>query len=284
MRSRRFASAGGPIALALTAAVMACAQGQRVAPGSSYADDASAPLGDDGGGTSSSAIDAYGGNPGDDVVTSSSSSGGSTGGTDSSTSSSSSGGVDASTSGGEDVATSSSGSSGSSSGGVADTGPPNTGLSVLYKVNSSQVMTPYISCEFSIRNASSTPVAVSDLKLRYYFTDEYHLPFSMTIQWSHISTSGANQTLNVSYTFGTISPAVTGADSYVEFSLSSSYSMVSMNESADFSWQMNGPDQAKDVYTQSNDYSFDASKTSLTAWNHVVLLQNGGVAWGVPPQ
>jgi hypothetical protein len=156
-------------------------------------------------------------------------------------------------------------------------------LSVFYQVGSSQPTTPYIGCQFSIRNASTMPVAVSDLKLRYYYTDEVHLALMMTIQWSHISTSGANQNLNVTYTFGSITPAVTGADSYVEFSFSSSHSMVAMGESADFSWQMNGPDQAHDIYTQTNDYSFDASKTTLTAWDHLVLLQNGSDVWGTPP-
>ncbi len=54
-------------------------------------------------------------------------------------------------------------------------------------------------------------------------------------------------------------------------------------EAAVFAWQMQGPDPAKDVYTQTGDYSFDLSKAVLTSWDHVVLLQNGAVAWGTPP-
>jgi hypothetical protein len=50
-----------------------------------------------------------------------------------------------------------------------------------------------------------------------------------------------------------------------------------------FSWQMQGPNPAQDVYTQTNDYSFDSSKTTLTSWTHVVLLRNGSVIWGTPP-
>ena len=46
---------------------------------------------------------------------------------------------------------------------------------------------------------------------------------------------------------------------------------------------MNGPNQATDIYTQTNDYSFDASKTSVTTWDHVVLLQNSTVLWGTVP-
>jgi hypothetical protein len=56
-----------------------------------------------------------------------------------------------------------------------------------------------------------------------------------------------------------------------------------MGQSAIFSWQMQGPDPAHDIYTQTNDYSFDASKGSLTPWSHVVLFVNASVAWGTTP-
>jgi hypothetical protein len=105
----------------------------------------------------------------------------------------------------------------------------------------------------------------------------------MTINWSHVSTSGADEDLTVNYTFGTVSPAVTDADSYVEFSFSSSVSVLTPGEAAVFSWQMQGPNPAADIYTQSNDYSFDSTKTTLTAWNHVVLFESGSVAWGIVP-
>jgi hypothetical protein len=36
-------------------------------------------------------------------------------------------------------------------------------------------------------------------------------------------------------------------------------------------------------YTQTNDYSFNASDGALTSWNHVVLLVSGSVAFGVAP-
>jgi hypothetical protein len=144
-------------------------------------------------------------------------------------------------------------------------------------------MSAYIGCEISVNDASSTPVQLSDLTVRYYYTDEVHMGPQMTLNWSHVSTSGADEDLTVNYTFGTVSPAVADADSYVEFSFSSSVSVLTPGEAAVFSWQMQGPDPATDIYTQSNDYSFDSTKTTLTAWNHVVLFESGSVAWGVVP-
>ena len=36
-------------------------------------------------------------------------------------------------------------------------------------------------------------------------------------------------------------------------------------------------------YTQSNDYSWDASKTSFTAHDKVTLYRDGVLLWGLPP-
>jgi hypothetical protein len=158
-----------------------------------------------------------------------------------------------------------------------------SGFSVLYGVQNSNATSPYIECELHAKNSGTSMVTLSELKVRYYFTDEVKKAPQITINWSHISTSGANQSLSVGATPGTVVPAATGADSYIEFGLSSSHSMLGPGESADFSWRMNGPNQATDIYTQTNDYSFDASKTSVTVWDHVVLMQNGSILWGTVP-
>jgi hypothetical protein len=158
-----------------------------------------------------------------------------------------------------------------------------SGFSVLYGVQSSNATSPYIECELHAKNSGTSSAPVSELKVRYYFTDEVKKTPQITINWSHISTSGANASLTVSAAVGSVVPAATGADTYVEFTLSSAHSMVAPGESADFSWRLNGPNQATDIYTQTNDYSFDATKTAVTTWDHVVLLQNSSVLWGTLP-
>jgi hypothetical protein len=89
--------------------------------------------------------------------------------------------------------------------------------------------------------------------------------------------------LAVTSAFAPFVPATPSADTYIEFGFSSSHPMLAPGESAVFSWQMQGPDPSKNVYTQTNDYSFDASRTTLTSWDHIVLLQNGILLWGTPP-
>jgi endoglucanase len=174
---------------------------------------------------------------------------------------------------------------GSSGGGNGDGGSA-TGLSVSYQVGPSGATSAYIGSELQITNNTAPATDVSSLKLRYYYTDEVKVMLQMTIQWQHIhQASGPDiPDLTTSSTFGTVSPAAATADSYVEFSFSSSsHPSLGMGEAVVFSWQMQGPDPAQDVYTQTNDYSFDASKGSLTSWSNVVLLQNGSVIWGATP-
>jgi mannan endo-1,4-beta-mannosidase len=158
------------------------------------------------------------------------------------------------------------------------------GLQVLYLNMQTGSSSPYIGCELHAKNGGQSTAPIDELKLRYYFTNDISLPPQIMFNWSHVSTPGSQVTLTVTSAVAGISPVVGNADSYLEFSLSSpGHPNLAPNESADFSWQMQGPNPAQNKYTQSNDYSWDMSKTSLQPWDHVVLLRNGTVVWGTPP-
>jgi hypothetical protein len=89
--------------------------------------------------------------------------------------------------------------------------------------------------------------------------------------------------LMVTPTVAPLVPPAIGADTYLEFGLSSGRPTIAPGDSADFAFQMEGPNPSTDIYTQSNDYSFDGSKTTAANWDRIVLLQNGNAIWGVPP-
>jgi hypothetical protein len=162
-----------------------------------------------------------------------------------------------------------------------------TGLTVLYSVGDASSTSAYIGCTLSVSNGGSTPVDVSSLELRYYYTAEDVAGAKptpqMTIQWSHVSTSSADQPLSVTSAFNALSPSAPTADAYVAFDLSSGHSTLAPGEAAVFSWQMQGPNPATDVYDQTKDYSFSPSMSALTPWAHVTLYQSGALAWGNPP-
>jgi len=175
-------------------------------------------------------------------------------------------------------------SGGSTSGGSTGSGGSvsNGGFVVQYTCLKTAAMSAYVEAEINAKNTGSSTIPVAELKLRYYFTDEPRVTNQMTNNFSHISTAGSNQTLNVTSVVAGLVPTVTGADTYIEFSFTSDHSLAP-GEAMDFAWQMDGPDQSKDIYNQSNDYSFDASKTAPANWDHLVLFHNGTVVWGALP-
>jgi hypothetical protein len=167
--------------------------------------------------------------------------------------------------------------------GQVESGPPFAGLSILYKVEITAATSAYLGCQLSVKNSGSGSPEVPALTVRYYFTDEVRLTPQLHLNWSHISTLHEDADLKVTGAFAPFAPPAAGADAYIEFSLSSGHRLLGPGESAVFSWQMQGPDPSKNVYTQTNDYSFDPTKTALTSWDRVVLLQNGSVVWGRVP-
>lgn len=186
--------------------------------------------------------------------------------------------------GGASGAAGSSGSGGSGGSAVMSDAGAIAGFQVLYGNMQTGTPSSYIGCELHAKNGGSSTAAVSELTLRYYFTNDFALAPQFMLNWSHVSTPSSQQNMTVTYTVNPIVPAKNNADTYIEFSLSSpSHTNLSPNESADFSWQIQGPDPSKDKYTQSNDYSWDLGRTQPQQWDHVVLLRNGTVIWGTPP-
>src|SRR4030095_14897582 len=86
------------------------------------------------------------------------------------------------------------------------------GFSVLYGVTNANTSSPYVECELHGKNSGASPTPVSELKFRYYFTDEVHKPPQITINWSHVTTAGASGDLTVTPAVVLLSPAAAGAD------------------------------------------------------------------------
>jgi len=179
----------------------------------------------------------------------------------------------------------STGAGGAGTGGSTGTGGgPPSGFSILYANMHTTATSAYIGCELHAKNAAMGSLPISELKVRYYYTNEVTSAPQLMMNWGHVSTGGAQGGLTVTFTVNPLMPAKPTADTYLEFSLTSGdHPNLAPGESADFSWQMQGPDPSKNIYTQTNDYSWDMTKASLQPWDHVVLLRNDFVIWGTPP-
>lgn len=155
--------------------------------------------------------------------------------------------------------------------------PPSTSnLAVQYKLNNTSIIGNTINATFNIKNNGTAAVNLSNLKLRYYLTKEGSASLNFWCDWAQVGTSSVNGS------FGSISPAKTGADTYLEIGFSSAAgSIAAGGQSGDIQIRIAKADWTN--FDQANDYSFDSTKTSYANWNKVTLFQNGNLAWGIEP-
>jgi hypothetical protein len=140
----------------------------------------------------------------------------------------------------------------------------------------------------AVVNGSTTSVPLSSITARYYYTNEFPgMTPIFTSDWAKITTPGMSDNnlaaADVSYTIGTISPAVTDANAYIEFSFAGA-STLNPGQAFVFYWTLSTANPASEQWTETNDYSFNAADNAgLTTWDHIVVLVSGSVAYGIVP-
>ncbi|GGS67971.1 hydrolase [Planobispora rosea] len=144
-------------------------------------------------------------------------------------------------------------------------------LRLQYRTSSTGAVTAQAEPWFRLVNDGTAPVPLSQVKIRYYFTGETSYRFACS--WAVVSCStvtghfvplaspapGADRYLEVGFTSGTLAPGANTGDMQLRF------------HRAD--WQN---------FTQSDDYSFGASRTSYADWDKVAVYVGGQLAWGTP--
>jgi hypothetical protein len=85
---------------------------------------------------------------------------------------------------------------------------------------------------------------------------------------------------SITGTFGVISPAAATADYYLEIAFSAG-SIPANGQSGEIQARIHKADWSN--FNESNDFSFDATKTAFADWTKVALYQNGVLVWGTTP-
>ncbi|SDS74621.1 Cellulose binding domain-containing protein [Paenibacillaceae bacterium GAS479] len=134
--------------------------------------------------------------------------------------------------------------------------------------------------QFKVINNGTTSLNLADLKLRYYFTADGVQAQTFSSDWA-AKGSTAIATSNVTGKFVAFSPVSNGADTYLEVGFSSSAGSLAPGQTVDVQTRVNKSDWSN--YTQSNDYSFNASATSLVDWSKVTAYVSGTLSWGTAP-
>jgi hypothetical protein len=124
-------------------------------------------------------------------------------------------------------------------------------------------------------NTGSSAVALSNVKMRYWYTEDGTQAQSFWCDYSPVGSS------NVTGTFVKMETAETGADTYLEIGFSSGAG--SLNPGASTQVQCRCAKSDWSNYAQTNDYSFNSAASSYVDWTKMTGYVSGALQWGTEP-
>ena len=183
---------------------------------------------------------------------------------------------------------SSAGTGGGGTGGAGckpSTGGPVAGLSARYQSEINGTTGTSVGSQLSIYNTSANTFNLTDLRIRYYLTNEVAATINKNINWAWLRPIAGGQTdIKPKVIFNVVDMTCTAAkaDTYFEFTFTADAGLLSPNQYVLLSWTANNG--ATQSFDQSNDYSFSAGQVIGSDYNNVVVLQNSGTKlWGTEP-
>ncbi|WP_239470665.1 endo-1,4-beta-xylanase [Archangium violaceum] len=154
--------------------------------------------------------------------------------------------------------------------------PPSGNLVLQYRAADILVGDNGLKPHFKIKNNGGEPVGMSELSIRYWFTMDGEKPLAIYCDYARVGNS------NVTGKLVKMGMGKTGADHYLEIAFNSAAgSIPAVGDSGEI--QIRGHKADWSNFDESNDYSFDPSKTSFTNWERVTLYRNGQLIWGSEP-
>ncbi|MBO3745244.1 hydrolase [Streptosporangiaceae bacterium NEAU-GS5] len=144
-------------------------------------------------------------------------------------------------------------------------------LRLKYKTSATGGTADQVEPWFNLYNDSGSAVALSGVKIRYYFTaDNAAQQYRFACSWAVVSCS------TITGTFGNI----TDTSRYLEVGYTSG-TLASGGSTSDMQLRFYRADWQ--TINQSDDYSFNPALTTYTDWSKVAVFLNGALVWGAPP-
>jgi len=155
-------------------------------------------------------------------------------------------------------------------------------LGARYHATSAATSVNQITPLISIVNGGTAAVDLSAVKVRYWYTEDGTQAQSYWCDYWGLRSDGQNNCSNVVATFVKMATPTTTADTYLELSFNTAVGSLAAGQSSnDIQSRFAKSDWSN--FNQSNDFSFDATKTTATDWDHVTLYLSGTLVWGTEP-
>lgn len=153
--------------------------------------------------------------------------------------------------------------------------PPLAGaIQVHYKNTEPNASSNQMRAHLKLVNTDKTPVALSDLTIRYWLKDG-GAPMAF---WCDYSPAGAE---NISGKFVKLPTPRSGAESYLEIAFTDDAGNLAKGK--DIELQTRAAKKDWSPLNQSEDFSFDASKTDYAQAPRITLYLKGKLIWGSEP-
>lgn len=132
-----------------------------------------------------------------------------------------------------------------------------------------------LSPKFKVVNTGDGDINLANVTLRYYYTIDGEVTQNFWCDWA--STGSAN----VKGEFVKLKTPLTGADYYLEISFTAAAGTLKPSQSVEIQGRFSKSDWSN--YTQTNDYSFNASANQYVNFDKVSGYLNGKLVWGIEP-
>jgi hypothetical protein len=158
----------------------------------------------------------------------------------------------------------------------AQSAVPMTGsLELLYRDLSSGTVTTQLQPDYEIKNTSSQPVALSDVTIRYWYTNEGTRAQNFFVDFASVGAA------NVNGKFAFAPTLRTGGDSYLDVTFTPGAGVLQPGQQTG-SIQVRFAHSDSSNYDQSNDYSF-VHDTAFADNVSVTMYLKGILVWGKEP-
>ncbi|MGC1376896.1 MAG: cellulose binding domain-containing protein [Anaerolineales bacterium] len=156
---------------------------------------------------------------------------------------------------------------------ITPTGNPGA-VTILYKAGDTSATAGSISFSVQVQNSGTTALNLSTVKIRYWYTIDGLQSQTFSCDYAQIGCS------NITGTFTRMSNSATTANHYFEITFSAG-SLAAGASTGDIQIRFYKTDYTS--YTQTNDYSFNATMTAYGQNTKVTGYVNGALAFGVEP-
>jgi endoglucanase len=145
---------------------------------------------------------------------------------------------------------------------------PNFGsIHVLYRCGDANASTTAMAPYLNVSNKGAALINLANLTVQYYYTKSTLIPETAAINYAAMGSSKIT---------------VTFYNGYFEVGFTSGAGTLAAGaEIGEIQLNISTPNHA--AYTQTDDYSFDATKTSYADWDRITAVYSGELVWGTPP-